>query len=237
MKTNQIMIYDRNVPYHITYSARKTLSIRIDLEGNLEVKAPKRLSEHEIRDFLKEKQKWIEKQLHKNEKRMSEPPLFQWKDGELLPIYGSQYRLEVIYQKDSKRDCVQFCNAKIQIITNDVQPQNVKEAVSYWYKKACKKLFEQKVMEFAAIMNVSFAKITLKEQKTCWGSCSNKQNLNFNWKLLLMPPEIMDYVIVHELTHLKEMNHSKRFWERVEAVLPDYKIRRKWLKDNGGRFI
>ena len=82
-------------------------------------------------------------------------------------------------------------------------------------------------------MGVSYGSITVREQKTRWGSCSAKGNLNFNWKLVLMPEEILDYVVVHELAHRLQMNHSTEFWDEVEKILPDYRKRRQWLKENG----
>ena len=90
---------------------------------------------------------------------------------------------------------------------------------------------------FAGIMGVSYGRITIRNQKTRWGSCSSKGNLNFNCLLMLAPPEIRDYVVVHELAHRKEMNHSPRFWKEVERVLPDYKQRVSWLKKNGPELI
>lgn len=86
---------------------------------------------------------------------------------------------------------------------------------------------------FAARIGVSYGKVTIRNQKTCWGSCSGKGNLNFNCLLMLAPPEVADYVVVHELCHRLEMNHSQRFWELVERELPDYRERRRWLKENG----
>ena len=86
-------------------------------------------------------------------------------------------------------------------------------------------------------MGVTYGKVTLREQKTRWGSCSSKGNLNFNWKLALMPDEILDYVVVHELAHRMEMNHSDKFWKIVENVLPDYRERLSWLKANGGTLL
>lgn len=86
---------------------------------------------------------------------------------------------------------------------------------------------------FAARMGVSFGRITIRDQKTRWGSCSARGNLNFNWRLILAPAEVLDYVVVHELAHRREMNHSERFWRLVESVLPDYVQRRSWLKKNG----
>ena len=94
-----------------------------------------------------------------------------------------------------------------------------------------KQILPARIQYYAKIMGVTYGRITLREQKTRWGSCSSKGNLNFNWKLALMPDEILDYVVVHELAHRMEMNHSDKFWKIVENVLPDDRERRKWLKE------
>ena len=100
-------------------------------------------------------------------------------------------------------------------------------------KRLAKELLLKKCRYFAERMGVSYGTVTVREQKTRWGSCRAKGNLNFNWKLALMPEEILDYLVVHELAHRKEMNHSDRFWAEVERVLPDYRQRRAWLKEHG----
>lgn len=95
----------------------------------------------------------------------------------------------------------------------------------------------EKTALYASLIGVNYGRITIRNQKSRWGSCSSKGNLNFNCLLMLTPPEIIDYVIVHELCHRREMNHSPLFWHEVEKILPDYKRRRKWLKDNGERIM
>ena len=90
---------------------------------------------------------------------------------------------------------------------------------------------------FAEKIGVSYGRITLRQQKTRWGSCSANGNLNFNWLLILAPPEVLDYVVVHELCHRRQMNHSQAFWNEVSAVLPGYKEQKKWLKDNGWKLM
>ena len=92
-------------------------------------------------------------------------------------------------------------------------------------------MFPERVEYYARLMGISYGRITIREQKTRWGSCSGKGNLNFNWKLTLMPAELLDYVVVHELAHRKEMNHSRKFWKIVEQVLPDYRERRRRLRE------
>lgn len=94
-----------------------------------------------------------------------------------------------------------------------------------------KRIFPERTAYFAKRMGVDYGRITIREQKTRWGSCSSKGNLNFNWKLVLLDPELQDYVVVHELAHRREMNHSVAFWKVVEAELPDYRERRRRLKE------
>ena len=101
------------------------------------------------------------------------------------------------------------------------------------YIELARDIFSRKTAWYARIMGVTYVRISIREQKTRWGSCSSKGNLNFNWRLIFAPPEVLDYVVVHELAHRKEMNHSKAFYAIVESVLPDYKKSRRWLRENG----
>ena len=103
------------------------------------------------------------------------------------------------------------------------------------YIKIARDIFTRKTEYYARIMGVSYGRISIREQKTRWGSCSSQGNLNFNWRLIFAPENVLDYVVVHELAHRKEMNHSKAFYAIVESVLPDYRVSRKWLRDNGDR--
>ena len=103
------------------------------------------------------------------------------------------------------------------------------------FKKQLRPVLEQRLAYFSEQMGVSYGRVCIRDQKTRWGSCSARGNLNFNWRLCLAPPEILDYVVVHELAHRKEMNHSRRFWDLVEKTLPDCRERRRWLRENGRR--
>lgn len=107
-------------------------------------------------------------------------------------------------------------------------------ALEAQYRKEARRRITERAAYFAEKMGVDYGRIAIKAAKTRWGSCSAQGNLNFHWKLILMPPAILDYVVVHELAHRIEMNHSPRFWTQVERILPDYRERRRWLKENGG---
>lgn len=125
---------------------------------------------------------------------------------------------------------------------SDVQKrrkQKAEEAVSLTeaqrllYREKSREVFEQRAAYYAKIMNVSYERIAVRDQKTRWGSCSTRKNLNFNWRLILAPAGVLDYVVIHELAHLQEMNHSTRFWNVVEETMPDYRKYRNWLRENG----
>ena len=115
----------------------------------------------------------------------------------------------------------------------DPERPPLSEAERARYIKIARDIFTRKTEYYARLMGVTYGRISIREQKTRWGSCSSKGNLNFNWRLILAPEEVLDYVVVHELAHRREMNHSKAFYAVVESMLPDYRRAQKWLRDNG----
>ena len=139
----------------------------------------------------------------------------QEKSGWLLKHIKKQQEIETLAHKSDM---------------NDAQKTRIERR----YRKAAKDYIPKRVAYFAEKMQLTYGRVFIRSQKTQWGSCSSEKNLSFNWRLMLSPPRIIDYVIVHELSHLRHMDHSRAFWEEVERVLPDYKERDKWLKENGG---
>lgn len=115
-----------------------------------------------------------------------------------------------------------------------IREQNQLIALEKRYRKAAREYIPARVAHFHQFTGGIYDKVVIRDQKTRWGSCSSNGTLSFNYRLMLAPPQILDYVVVHELCHLKHMNHSPKFWEAVEQIIPDYKERRKWLKEHGG---
>jgi len=118
----------------------------------------------------------------------------------------------------------------------EIQPMLTEAEVRALADKAASRIPER-VRMFAPLVGVTYGRVTIRSQKTRWGSCSAKGNLNFNCLLMMAPPEVLDYVVVHELCHRKEMNHSARFWAEVERACPDYKTPKKWLREHGNALI
>ena len=157
----------------------------------------------------------------------------QVKNGEVIvraPMFLSKAKIE------------RFIALKENWIINAIKKQqkikqneNFSENDIRLYKEKAKEILPKKAEYYACIMGVSFERITIRNQKTRWGSCSSKGNINFNCMLMSLPEELIDYVVVHELAHRKQMNHSALFWAEVEAVLPNYKILRKALKEKSLR--
>lgn len=106
-----------------------------------------------------------------------------------------------------------------------------REQLGRWFKKEAITVFTQKASEYAKMLDVSFNEVHIKDQRSCWGSCSSKKNLNFNWRILMAPEEVCDYVIIHEVCHLVHMDHSPAFWDLVEQLCPEYRKYKKWLKE------
>ena len=179
-------------PITVIKSKRRTISIEINQNLEIIVRAPYRMNRFQIQRFVQEKEDWIRKHLEKIEERKKDP--------------ANEKRIF------SAKELQQLAQEALQVIP---------ERVAY----------------YAPLVGVSYGRITIRHQKTRWGSCSGKGNLNFNCLLMCMPMEVIDYVVVHELCHRLEMNHSKRFWEQVERILPDYKIRKKLLKELGSSLV
>lgn len=154
-----------------------------------------------------------------------------------VPMHPSR---QVIYQflteKENwikvkyKKQCKLVMLQKGQDLT-----EQQKKALEDRYRKAAKEYIPKRVAFYQSFVEKSYERITIRDQKTRWGSCSSKGTLSFNWRLMLAPPAVLDYVVVHELCHLMHMNHSKAFWNAVEEIMPNYKIHRKWLKENGNK--
>lgn len=229
------------LPFH--YQIRRSLKVsraRIVVKpGQVEIVAPWEVPEHKLHKFVHAKQAWVTQAL----KKMAGSNPGQHKfapnrciSGELLTYRGQQYEITLQPSK-LKRIKIEFNEGFKIYLPESMQAQDaqteIKIAIIRWLKKEVKIDVEYYVNLHATKQQLLPRSIAIKTQKSRWGSCGIKNDININWLLLMAPPEVLEYVIVHELCHIREKNHSAQFWDLVGQHLPDFKLRRQWLKKHG----
>lgn len=214
----------------IIRSSRKTVAIIVQRDGKVIVRAPHRLPEKAILRFVNRKTNWINARLEEVQQRKAQSAPKQYVAGEMFLYLGEAYPLALV---DRAQPALTLADGQFNLAAH--AQAKAQQAFSSWYRNQARQMFTQRVQFYAACHNLTYAKIRISSARTLWGSCSARDGLSFTWRLVMAPLPVIDYVIVHELAHLKEKNHSKRFWEEVAAMLPDYKQRLDWLKKNGHR--
>ena len=211
-------------PDKIVRSNRKTLSISVDTFGRLIVRAPKRCKEERIFAFIREKEEWIlRKQAQRAEVRALLPP--QNLHGYSFLLLGRQTKIVVYDEEKIGYDEVQ----NLLYLPHEKS----RERLVKWLKENAKRILTAVTERKAKELGVSYKSIAITSAKTRWGSCSGDNALRYTFRLLYCPKEVVDYVVVHELAHTLHHNHSKQFWQVVERHVPDWKLRRQWLKTHG----
>lgn len=230
-----IQVGDKEINYILTRSNRKTIGIMIDKSGLIKVSSPLKVSESYINQLLQKKSSWIQKKLNELEflsENKNCPKIFE--NGEKFLYLGNEFELKIYKSSNYKKAYVRFQDKYIAIdVPNSFNLEKMKDSFKKWYIKQLKKIISDRINQYSQMIGVFPNKITIREQKTRWGSCSSKGNINLNWKLIMAPIEVLDYVVIHELCHMKVMNHSKEFWKVVELYSPHYISYREWLKNNG----
>lgn len=219
-----------NLSPKIIRSKRKTIALVVQANGELLVRAPQRATKRQISALLEKHADWIVKKQAEVKARQVTKPSRQFVDGEKFFFLGEEYSLEIVNVNKPKLDL----SRNFQLAKS--MQSEAKAVFEYWYKKEARHIFNQRIAYYAEKHGFDVKQVKLSSARTRWGSCSSKGYINLTWRLVMMPMPIIDYVVVHELCHLREANHSKAFWAQVAAIMPDYKSRRRWLKENGHLF-
>jgi predicted metal-dependent hydrolase len=211
-------------PDKIIRSNRKTLSVCIDHFGRVTVRAPKRCGEERIFSFLKEKEDWICSHVAKKKGAKVILPSENL-DGYSFLLLGKPCVIHVTNEKKTAFNA--------QTYELFLPREKAKEKLLKWLKNNAKRIFTAATKEWAERMGVHYRSVSVTSAKTRWGSCSGQDAIRYTFRLLYAPKDVIEYVIIHELSHVKEKNHSQKFWAEVEKFQPPYKAKRKWLKDHG----
>ena len=210
------------IPCEIIRSNRKTLALVIDSEAKLIIRAPLHISDRKIDEFIARKKRWIFEKQQQVSAFGEKHTQVTVATGDSILYLGNTYT--IMHEPVTE----------ISIIgtTMSIPKGYGMNEVICWLRNEANTVIQERVERYANIMGVSFLSIKMSEAKARWGSCSTKNNLNFSWRLIMCPIAVIDYVVVHELSHIEYKNHSTAFWARVKTVLPYYQEQQDWLKVN-----
>ena len=215
------------IDYTLIKTARASVEIRV-LPNEIRLFAPQSYPLRRADQLVRDKADWIAQARRRfTEYEAREAALYPMTDGMPVPVEGRQYTLRVTY---GTRSSAYQAGDELVIITPDTAPDKVREALRGYLIGRAQQRIRERLDHFIPLVGRAPGRVTIREQRTKWGSCSGQGNLNFNWKLIMAPPEALEYVVIHELCHLYEFNHSPRFWERVSRYMPEYAVWRDFLR-------
>lgn len=212
------------INYSLTKSRRKTISIQINSDATVTVKAPLWASQTAIDSFVSSKQAWIQSHLAKQKALLNAKSSFSLQYGDCVLYRGKEYPIVASSNKKATFSSNTFS------LPDNLTSDEIKQAVVGILKAMAKPDFKARALHFAGIMGVSPTAVKLSQAVTNWGSCSGKNSINLSWRLVFAPDAVIDYVIIHELAHIKEHNHSTNFWNIVASFCPNYNECRQTLK-------
>lgn len=235
----QFVFGDKKIDYLINRSDKaSSVIITVNVGQGVQITVPSKFKIANIDQILEKKASWIIKKVDYLSELAGCAVPRSYVDGENLFFLGNRYVVKVNIYDVVITNQVKLNGSTIivnipPVLDREERVQTIRSVLVNWYMKEAEHFIIDRVNVFADRMGTRPAKIRVKEQIFRWGSCSNKGNINFNWKIIMAPIEVIDYVIVHELCHLIRLDHSPEFWRLINKVLPDYENRRMWLKKYG----
>lgn len=233
MRKLSISFKEKNIEFILEYKKRKTLSIEIDRIGKVKVKAPIGLQEKVITDFIIKKEKWIIEKLNEISTLNNKIIERKYLNGELFLYLGKEYKLKIIIHNQFKKNRVELIGNELIVLCKKEGEEIIKNTLKKWYREKALENIKYRISLYNKFFYKEPRSIKVREQKRRYGSCSYKDDLIFNWRLIMAPQEIIDYVVVHEMCHINHKNHSKSYWNNVRSIMEDYKDRELWLKNYG----
>jgi hypothetical protein len=246
-----VQLSEEIVDYAIVRTKRRTVGVVVHEDGRVEVRAPKRATLGEISAVVAGFTDWIERQRVRQSRAGATCRRLEWADGETLPYLGQELTLRVRSERGLFPGSVWRAGESDLVVYAAPEPADggrvdpeaarlrlradVRAAVLGWLLEQASEIFHRCHVRAAARVGQSATRIRIKEMRTRWGSCGPSRRMSLNWRLVLAPEPVVEYVLVHELVHIEVPDHSARFWARVEAACPDYRTHRRWLRKHARR--
>ena len=222
----QVLVGGRPIPYELVRRPRMRTIRMVVGEGRLRVSCRHSVPVREVEQALREKESWILRHVHLLEQGPP-PPLA---DGDALPLLGGEVELGLMR---TGRSVWRFREDDARLTVEVADPEDADAVVGDWYRAVAMHRLGGLVRDRAPDLGVAVPHLAVRDTRSRWGSCSTAGRVALSWRLVMAPPEVADYVVVHELAHLREMNHSAAFWDVVASVVPDHRAQRAWLRRHG----
>ena len=230
----RVQLRDHHLEYRLVRSKRRSIGFLIDEDG-LRITAPKWVTVAEIENAIREKQRWILVKLNERRERSARrlQPHMQWCDGAMLPYLGDEITLRILAGQASGIAYDGDARELIVSLPPDAGEQQLKDRVQGWLQLEAKRIFAERLPVYAEKLGVTYRSFALSSATTQWGSCTAEGRIRLNWRLIHFALPMIDYVIAHELAHLREMNHSPRFWATVQSIFPEFEMAKRALRESG----
>lgn len=223
----------REICFNLIYRNRKTMSIEVEPNGEINVISPLGIDEDIVIEKVRSKASWIIGKLYEVSYIKDEKINREAVSGESFMYLGRNYSLDVVLDESIKDISVKLFRGKFLVRTNTLEEESIKKALEIWYRKKTLEKVLERVKYYQVYFKDKVESVKVKEQKKRWASCTVKNELLFNWRCVMAPSNVFDYIVVHEMCHMEHKDHSQVFWDRVASVLNDYDTRRQWLRNNG----
>jgi len=228
---HEIDLLGETVEYEVRYSSEATKP-RIDVDIHTVTVVLPESHERSPHQILSDNAAWVVEKIREYDKYREQAPEREFGEGELFPYLGEPHEVAV-----EQRPSSSVVDGEFRLAKHHVSNTSIKRALETLYRRNARRQFERRADRLAEAMGVEYDQIEIRNQRTRWGSCSTNGTLGLNWRLMMSPPEIIDYIIIHELAHLREANHSPEFWSLVAEYDPDYESHAEWLTENSARLI
>ncbi len=222
--------------FEVIFRKRKTMSIEVEAPKVITVILPEGKTEEEILETVKKKSKWIVQKLFEIREIEYRKSNKEYVNGEAFNYLGRNYSLQIVLDEQATFPEMKLSRGKFLVTSYTKEQSSIKKAIENWYRDMAMEKIEEKIKYYQAEFPCKPKKVMIKDQLKRWGSCTKDQQLFFNWRCIMAPSPVLDYIVVHEMCHMVYMNHSKDFWQLLKRVLPDYEQRKDLLRNNGIKY-
>ena len=238
----EVVFGHKTISYSIIRTSRrkKTITLTIEPEGKIIIRASVRTSDSKLALIVKSKAEWIIKKLH-SLNNLLPAATKEFVSGESFSYLSRHLRLKILRDPDKKKPVVKLYGSRLQVAfyranRNGKYSEEIRDAITEWYRKLAAKRITERVTIYAGKIGLSKPGVIIRNQQKRWGSCNKNGELRFNWRIIMAPLSLVDYVVVHELCHIKYKNHSRLFWKYLGTIMPDYEKRKEKIRLDGAEW-